>query len=948
MTSPSVYLSFAYMSAAFNGTRVGNVYSSGVGLMVTLPPQSVSTLERMYFGDNGLASRFPEAAVTAMLAPDASDYSYWATRLWLSSATSSFNFTNALYPQYQTSRINFEDLNQPNPRAWYLRVATGYGTYPSVAPGLHCHTVGPHPQCSIIYDDLYQAQISVPSQIRSLDPMWASCRPNVRGSLDPPIALQGVDEPDAAITTTSQATTTTTTASPMNTPASPTVQATSIPVAQQDSLPSNSKQQDPVSASSKPPTDPSPASTKSLEQDPSKSSVQALQAQPVKSSINAQDLASQDPAIGGEAVLSSSTTNQVITFSTPTSQSSAANALDVLTQGQALVSAAQVAVVSVSSSSLTITSVSNNLVVGSTTISAGSVATVGGITISNGETPVIVQGSAPTTSTAAIVGVQIEGLAGSATTRMQAGDSSPTTDLATVGSEIIRPASSGVGVVIGSETFTQGQVTAIGSTTISVESNAVVVGSSTVILPSHVSQNSAIAIVDGQTIVLASSSAGVVVGSQTLTQGQATTIGNTVISVGPSVVVVGSSTIPLPTAASQTTALGTVAGQTIVLASSGAGVVIGTQTLSQGQVATISGTVISAGSTNIVVGSSTIALPQDTSSVIATVGGQTIEAASSGGKVVIGTQTLSQGQVTTIAGTIVSAGSTNLVIGSSTIPLPQSTPSVITTVGTQTIALASSGAGVVIGTQTLSQGQSTTISGVVVSVGSSSIVVGSSTIALPWVSALPITLASSVSVVGDELDVGSIRISLASTDLAAATSAGTHTIDVIQAEKPSITVGSAIITEDASSRFIIGSTTLIPQGSAVTIDGTTYSVGPSASYFVVDGKTSTIAPALRTTVIVYSIPARSSRLILSATRTLSTTSTPSTTSNQFFNGQAIVNAIADAIAPSASTQASLSNGQGIDSASITSPVPRLPNAAASLSIRHCVAACLAALAASLV
>ena len=63
---------------------------------------------------------------------------------------------------------------------------------------------------------------------------------------------------------------------------------------------------------------------------------------------------------------------------------------------------------------------------------------------------------------------------------------------------------------------------------------------------------------------------------------------------------------------------------------------------------------------------------------------------------------------------------------------------------------------------------------------------------------------------------------------------------------PAITVGNTVVTANSASQYIVGSQTLAP-GSAVTVQGSTYSLAPSGSAIVINGQTSRIAPAAQLT-----------------------------------------------------------------------------------------------------
>lgn len=156
-----------------------------------------------------------------------------------------------------------------------------------------------------------------------------------------------------------------------------------------------------------------------------------------------------------------------------------------------------------------------------------------------------------------------------------------------------------------------------------------------------------------------------------------------------------------------------------------------------GPAASISGTVISLASSHIVIGTSTMTLP---SAIVApekkdpqppaifSLAGQTYRANPSGFEVG-GAILLPGSSPVYISGTPVSLGSSQLIIGASTIPLPNPTPTSIPTsyitMGGETITAGSSG--ILIADSTLTPGAAITVNGNLISLGSSMLVVGSQT-----------------------------------------------------------------------------------------------------------------------------------------------------------------------------------------------------------------------------
>ena len=237
---------------------------------------------------------------------------------------------------------------------------------------------------------------------------------------------------------------------------------------------------------------------------------------------------------------------------------------------------------------------------------------------------------------------------------------------------------------------------------------------------------------------------GLIIGGSTLLPGgPAVSISGTPISLASSHIIIGSSTVPLPSsppspagpatyASPQAPAAFTFAGQTYT--ANPAGFAIGSASLLPGGPAvSISGTPISLASSQIIVGASTIALPssppQPHSLPTFTIAGQTYTANPSG--FAIGSTTLLPGAPPiSISGTPISLVSSALIIGTSTLPLTPialtSPPTPYVTIGSGTLALGASN--IVVGGTTLTPGASAiTANGVPVSLGSSMLVIGTRT-----------------------------------------------------------------------------------------------------------------------------------------------------------------------------------------------------------------------------
>ena len=128
MTSPSVYVIFESVYAADSCRQIGAMHT---GSVLVFDPASISAV----YGEGFLSEAVPNGA----------------------------------------SIYNFGDLGPTINAAAYERQV-----YCVADTG--CPTTYPY----------YVPNIAVPSELRSLDPAWASCYPNFRAFGDPPVALQQV------------------------------------------------------------------------------------------------------------------------------------------------------------------------------------------------------------------------------------------------------------------------------------------------------------------------------------------------------------------------------------------------------------------------------------------------------------------------------------------------------------------------------------------------------------------------------------------------------------------------------------------------------------------------------------------------------------------------------------------------------------------------------------
>ena len=345
------------------------------------------------------------------------------------------------------------------------------------------------------------------------------------------------------------------------------------------------------------------------------------------------------------------------------------------------------------------------------------------------------------------------------------------------------------GLIIGSSTIMPGQAATINNHHVSVGSSSVLVDSNTYAFAPPTSPPPIPITVAGLSMQTASNG-GVILAGQTLAPGVRTIIGGHAISVGSGNVVVDGKTQILPTTVPAPAPQPLIGGSTMQRASNGA-IIIGSSTLPLDSQATIAGHVISVGTANVVIDGTTNALPNSgpTASPVL-LNGQTIQRASNGG-LVIGSSTLAPGTQTTIAGHAISAGTNNVVLDSSTYALPsvagatlvsppEASPqrdaitlpngSILSaggspvTISGHIISVPSNDQGAIIDGSTMLFASSTaqsvfTVGGQTFTAAPSSFVIGSATVSLDGA---PVTIAGTVVSLGPSgLQIGSTTVPLA-------------------------------------------------------------------------------------------------------------------------------------------------------------------------------------------
>ena len=226
----------------------------------------------------------------------------------------------------------------------------------------------------------------------------------------------------------------------------------------------------------------------------------------------------------------------------------------------------------------------------------------------------------------------------------------------------------------------------------------------------------------GQILTILSN--GAAIDGQTLSIGQEITVSWTAISLGLDGLVIASSTINLP--AVSTAQVLTAAGQTMTIGANGGVIIAGTTLVPNAPAVNIAGTRISLGPNGLIVGASTISLPTITSAAVFSAAGQAGILGLDSYFTIAGTTLSPEAPAITLAGTRISLGSNGLIIGSSTLPLPSTS---MVTIAGHAYPVSKVSNGLVIGGSTLHNGQpANTISGALVALEGSGLVIGTSTI----------------------------------------------------------------------------------------------------------------------------------------------------------------------------------------------------------------------------
>ncbi|MCJ1230204.1 hypothetical protein MMC12_006876 [Toensbergia leucococca] len=439
---------------------------------------------------------------------------------------------------------------------------------------------------------------------------------------------------------------------------------------------------------------------------------------------------------------------------------------------------------------------------------------------------------------------------------------------------------------------------------------------------------SSIALINGQPLQIASNG-GIIVGSSTLQSGAQTTIGGADISVGNGNAVIAGTTVPL--IAAQASSPPIITGHQIEVAPNG-GAIIDGSSLAPGSQVTIAGIPVSAGTSQVVVGSSTYTLPTPAPAPLPVIAGQQITTNPSGA-LLVGSETIVPGIPTIIAGTPISLGASNIVVGTSTFALPSTVapPLQIVTAASQTFTALPNGA-IAIDGSTLSPGSpARIISGSAISIASSAIIIGSSTIPFPTSATADISQTitlvgetftvyndGSVKVAGTVLSAGGAAITVSGTAISVAASGlviGSSTFPLATASAQVITTLGQPFTLLSNNAVAVAGTTLTPGSPALTISGTIISVGSAG---LILGSSTLPLPSLPSQIITtlgQQFTLLPNNLIAVAGTTLSPGSPPLTISGTIIslNPSGLIlgsSTLSLSFPPSTSTSTSTSTGLG--------------------------------------
>ncbi|KAI9686823.1 MAG: hypothetical protein M1820_010543 [Bogoriella megaspora] len=660
--------------------------------------------------------------------------------------------------------FNFADLNSPVPNSAYQGM--------NVCP------------CSYIQDDSYHPQLSLPQQVKDLDPAWKNCNMAFWGAWDPPhtltpasvaahpTATQKPSSPSPTPASITHAITHPTHIAVTTTPDAPSIQSAEMhnsdePASAQSIAPAPSPVKDPSNvpfvppivniinsgASAQAPTPIADQAPTPVNDPPASANALAASGPPASQEVPSTPQVStlpQDPNGGDPApdfpAAAGYTAAHLVPVVSAVAPSAAAPVASV--GGQAVVPIRNPAG---GSSPPAVVVGGSTILPGAAPVTiAGTPVSVvsGAVVIDSSSIPIAAPPVDPTNNLAPDIPAG-GGAAVPATGAAPGGQAQPSGNLnpavappVIIGGQAYSAPAPGQPVAIGSVTLqpggapaaVSGQVVSLGP------SNLVVGGSTAALIPPDVPTAPAATFALGNNEYIASSGQPIVIAGSTLSAGGApATISGHVVSVANSGLAVDGNVVPFsaPTPINAPHAIFTLDGQTYN-APSGSSVVLGSLTLSAGgPAATISGHVVSIAPSGVVLDGSLSAYSGTPASIetgaIFTLDNR-LYSVSSGQDLTIGSATIGPGApAQTISEHLVSLDNSGVVVDGNTVPyspLIAATSAPTFTLDGAVYTAPRPGQPLVVGSATLTAGGSvaTLSNGEIVSVGSGGVVVGSSTI----------------------------------------------------------------------------------------------------------------------------------------------------------------------------------------------------------------------------
>ena len=265
------------------------------------------------------------------------------------------------------------------------------------------------------------------------------------------------------------------------------------------------------------------------------------------------------------------------------------------------------------------------------------------------------------------------------------------------------------------------------------------------------------------------------------------------------------------------------------------GAVIGTSTYTAGYEGRISNIPVSIGVDNIVIGTTTHALPTPTPVLF---GGQSIVKAANGG-VVIGTSTYPPGSQAQISDKALSVGSDSVVVGGTSYAIPTAATADTAFIESQSISRAPNGGAILGDGTTIGIGSQSNVNGHTISVGASTIVVDDTSYALPSSAGAflqfpypqnnaPVTLTNGAILTpgGTAAIVSGTTYAVSSDDSGLVINGQIVPFPTQTTLQSVFTVAGQVFTASPTG-FIIAGQNMTLDGTAATLDGTVVSLGPS-------------------------------------------------------------------------------------------------------------------------